>query len=67
MDLLGTVAATTFLPGDAEFDIAGRKTFIISVGDQEALRDDNPFLKVVLEIILAFQRLVEMVSMRCVV
>lgn len=71
IDLLGTVASTFFLHnGDAKFVIAGHETFVINVDDQEALRDDNPFLKVVHEIILAFQRLVEseMVSVhRCCV
>ena len=70
IDLFGTVASTFFLHnGDAKFVIAGHETFVVNVEDQEALRDDNPFLKVVHEIILAFQRLVEseMVSLHDVV
>ncbi len=67
IDLVGLVASTFFQDhGDApntKFDIAGHTTSVIFVSEQTA-SNNSPFLTIVLEIVLALQRLVdsEMVS-----
>jgi hypothetical protein len=62
IDLLGLVSSTFFQDhGDApnaKFDIAGHATFVIPV-DEHTASNNSPFLYIVLEVVLALQRLVE--------
>ncbi|KAL9191186.1 hypothetical protein ACHAXT_000892 [Thalassiosira profunda] len=59
IDLFGAVASS-FFPGSGAgtFDIAGHDTSVIAVADQEEC-NDSPYLNIILEIVLAFQRLVD--------
>lgn len=59
IDLLGSVASTCFLHDaqNTKFDIAGHETSVIAMDDLAVC--SNPFLAVVLEIVLALQRLVD--------
>jgi len=64
IDLYGSVASTFFQCHDdapyTKFDIAGHETSVIVMDDQVVF-NDSPFLNVVLEIVLAQQRLVDSV------
>lgn len=68
VDLFGVVASTFFrgvgnVSDIDAFDVAGNKTSVIDVNNQTEWIE-SPFLNIILEIILAIQRLVdsEMVS-----
>ena len=69
IDLYGEIASTFFKERDGnesnpKFNIAGHETSILPVDGQEEFDNNNPFLHMILEIVLALQRLVdsEMVS-----
>ncbi len=68
VDLLGLVASTFFQDledaQNAKFDIAGHVTCVILV-DEHAQSNKSPFLCIVLEIVLALQRLVDSEMVSC--
>jgi len=61
IDLFGAVASSYFQShGDsvnAKFEVAGHETSVIV--DDQVVHGDSPFLNIILEIVLALQRLVD--------
>ncbi len=68
IDLFGLVASTFFQDHvdapNVKFDIAGHATAVILVDEQTA-SNNSPFLNIVLEVVLALQRLVDSEMVSC--
>jgi len=59
IDIYGRVASSYFKSSNKMFNIAGHDTYVINVDELPASTDSDPFLNLVLEIVLSFQRLVD--------